>query len=148
ATANRGADHMYATFYAYEYPLVDGSEAFEPAGLSAAKARRLVELENKRALEDCGVVCRFSRGMMTRERFEALFDADFETLLDVGSRVVELERHFNNQRGFDRGDDDVPYDLPDFETALDAYYEARGWTDEGVVPDDAVPGANAGASAD
>ncbi|MFB6102661.1 MAG: aldehyde ferredoxin oxidoreductase C-terminal domain-containing protein [Haloplanus sp.] len=143
ATANRGADHMYATFYAYEYPLVDASEAFEPAGLSAAKAEKLVELENKRALEDCGVLCRFSRGMMSQARFEALFDADFDDLLDVGSRVVELERHFNNRRGFDRTDDDLPYELPDFEAALDAYYDARGWTDEGVVPDDSVTTANA-----
>jgi aldehyde:ferredoxin oxidoreductase len=139
ATANRGADHMYATFYAYEYPLVDDAEAFAPEGLSPAKARRLVELENKRALEDCGVVCRFSRGTMTEERFEALFDADFDDLLAVGGRVVELERHFNNRRGFDRADDDLPYDLPDFETALDAYYDARGWTEEGVVPDGSVP---------
>ncbi|WP_338742032.1 aldehyde ferredoxin oxidoreductase C-terminal domain-containing protein [Haloplanus salilacus] len=139
ATANRGADHMYATFYAYEYPLVDDDEAFAPEGLSPAKARRLVELENKRALEDCGVVCRFSRGTMTEERFEALFDADFDDLLAVGGRVVELERHFNNHRGFDRADDALPYDLPDFETALDAYYDARGWTDEGVVPDGSLP---------
>jgi aldehyde:ferredoxin oxidoreductase len=143
ATANRGADHMYATFYAYEYPLVDASEAFEPAGLSAAKAAKLVEQENKRALEDCGVVCRFSRGMMNADRFEKLFDADFDDLLSVGARVVELERHFNNQRGFDRSDDDLPYELPDFDAALDAYYETRGWTDEGVVPDTAVDAASA-----
>ncbi|WP_299331869.1 aldehyde ferredoxin oxidoreductase family protein [Haloplanus sp.] len=139
ATANRGADHMYATFYAYEYPLVDDAEAFAPEGLSPAKARRLVELENKRALEDCGVVCRFSRGTMTEQRFETLFDADFDDLLAVGGRVVELERHFNNRRGFDRSDDDLPYDLPNFETALDAYYDARGWTDDGVVPDGSLP---------
>jgi len=143
ATANRGGDHMYATFYAYEYPLVDASEAFEPSGLSAAKAEKLVELENKRALEDCGVVCRFSRGMMTAERFEKLFDADFGDLLEVGARVVELERHFNNQRGFDRADDTLPYDLPDFDAALDVYYERRGWTDEGVVPDDELGAASA-----
>jgi aldehyde:ferredoxin oxidoreductase len=145
ATANRGADHMYATFYAYEYPLVDASEAFEPAGLSSAKAEKLVELENKRALEDCGVLCRFSRGMMTEERFEQLFDADFDVLLDVGGRVVELERHFNNQRGFDRSDDDLPYDLPDFETALDTYYETRGWSDRGIVPENPL---ESGVSAD
>jgi len=143
ATANRGADHMYATFYAYEYPLVDASEAFEPSGLSAAKAEKLVELENKRALEDCGVVCRFSRDTMTEERFEALFETDFEDLLDVGGRVVELERHFNNQRGFDRSDDDLPYELPEFESALDTYYETRGWTEEGVVPDGTVDPASA-----
>jgi aldehyde:ferredoxin oxidoreductase len=140
ATSNRGADHMYATFYAYEYPLVDAAEAFEPAGLPRAKATKLVELENKRALEDCGVVCRFSRGTMTDARFEALFDASFEDLLSVGERVVELERHFNNQRGRDRSDDVLPYDLPGFADALDAYYDARGWSENGVVPDAAVAG--------
>jgi aldehyde:ferredoxin oxidoreductase len=151
ATANRGADHMYATFYAYEYPLVDAEEAFEPGGLSAAKAEKLVELENKRALEDCGVVCRFSRGAMTEARFEALFGAPFDELLDLGGRVVALERHFNNRRGFDRADDDLPYDLPDFEAALDAYYDARGWSASGVVPESALPGVDpgsAGAGAD
>ena len=134
ATANRGADHMYATFYAYEYPLVPRQESFDPDGLDAAKVEKLVELENTRALEDCGVVCRFSRDFMSPERFEALFDADYDALLDVGSRIVELERHFNNQRGFDRADDRLPYDIEGFEAALDDYYEARGWTEEGVVP--------------
>ncbi|MFC6989193.1 aldehyde ferredoxin oxidoreductase family protein [Haloplanus sp. GCM10025708] len=143
ATANRGADHMYSTFYAFEYPLVDKEDAFDPSGLSAAKARKLVEQENKRAFEDCGVVCRFSRGTMTDERFEALFDADFDDLLSVGARTIELERHFNNQRGFDRTDDTLPYELPDFDDALDAYYETRGWTDEGRVPETDAAGATA-----
>jgi aldehyde:ferredoxin oxidoreductase len=57
----------------------------------------------------------------------------------VGRRTVTLERHFNNQRGFDRADDrGLPYDLPDFEQALDEYYDQRGWED-GVVPETALP---------
>ena len=134
ATANRGADHMYATFYAYEYPLVSQDQAFDPDGLSTEKAEKLVELENLRAVEDCGVVCRFSRDFMTPDRFEQLFEADYESLLDVGGRVVELERHFNNQRGFSRADDRLPYEIDGLETALDTYYDTRGWTDDGVVP--------------
>ncbi len=134
ATANRGADHMYATFYQYEYPLVSKEKAMDPEGLTD-KPSLLVEAENTRALEDCGVVCRFSRDFMTRERFEGLFEADFDDLLAVGGRVVELERHFNNRRGFDRTDDDLPYDLPGFEDALDEYYAARGWNRDGTVPD-------------
>ncbi|MFB6252897.1 MAG: aldehyde ferredoxin oxidoreductase family protein [Halobellus sp.] len=146
ATANRGADHMYATFYAYEYPLVPRKDAFDPDGLSDEKAAKLVELENTRALEDCGVVCRFSRDFMTPERFEGLFGADYEDLLAVGARVVELERHFNNQRGFDRSDDRLPYDVDGFEAALDAYYDVRGWSDEGVVTE--VGGGPASTAAD
>jgi aldehyde:ferredoxin oxidoreductase len=137
ATANRGADHMYATFYAWEYPLVDKDEAFDPSGLPPEKVEVLVRQENVRALEDCGVICRFSRGEMSPERFEMLLaeeGEDFEDLLEVGAGVIELERHFNNQRGFDRADDDLPYDLPDFDAALDVYYDLRGW-DDGVVPE-------------
>jgi aldehyde:ferredoxin oxidoreductase len=139
AVANRGADHMYATFYSVEYPLVEASEALEPQG-TLGKAGELVHRENLMALNDSGVVCKFSRDYMNRERYEALFDADFEELLAVGARTVTLERHFNNQRGFAREDDRLPYDLPDFEQALDEYYDHRGWQD-GIVPDEALPEA-------
>ena len=137
AVANRGADHMYATFYSIEYPLVDKDQALPPEG-TLGKASRVVEQEDKMALCDSGVVCKFSRDFVSPDRFEALFGADFETLLDVGARTVTLERHFNNQRGFDRSDDRLPYDLPDFEAALDEYYEARGWSPDGTVPESAV----------
>ena len=147
AVANRGADHMYATFYAWEYPLVEASEAYDPSGLSEAKVETLVEQENVRALEDCGVVCRFSRGEMSPERFERLFDADWADLTDLGARVVALERHLNNERGFDRSDDRLPYDLPAFDAALDTYYDARGWSADGVAPDPTATGGG-GAPAD
>jgi aldehyde:ferredoxin oxidoreductase len=134
AVANRGADHMFTTMYAWEYPLVAQDEALEPTGLDG-KAPHVVKQENARALEDCGIVCRFSRSFMTPERFEGLFDADYDSLLAVGSKVVELERHFNNQRGFDRADDTLPYDLPAFDAALDDYYAQRDWNEDGTVPD-------------
>jgi aldehyde:ferredoxin oxidoreductase len=138
AVANRGADHMYAVFYAQEYPLVDEDDAFDPVGFEG-KPQRLVEKENQMALNDSGVVCKFSRDYMTAERYEALFGADIDDLLAVGDRIVTLERHFNNQRGFDRGDDTLPYDLDGFEAALDEYYDVRGWGDDGVVPAEVVP---------
>lgn len=138
AVSNRGADHMYATFYSVEYPLVPDDDAMDPEGFDG-KAQRLVERENLMALNDSGVVCKFSRDYMTPDRYEMLFGADFEELLDVGGRVVTLERHFNNQRGLDRNDDRLPYEdqLPGFEDALDAYYDARGWHHDGTVPESA-----------
>ncbi|WP_299237455.1 aldehyde ferredoxin oxidoreductase family protein [Natronomonas sp.] len=147
AVSNRGADHMYATFYSVEYPLVDAEEAVDPEG-TLGKADVLIERENLMALNDSGVVCKFSRDYMTPERYEALFGADFEELLEVGARTVTLERHFNNRRGFDAADDTLPYDLPDLEAGIEEYYDARGW-DDGVVPDAALPddgtaGARAG----
>ncbi|WP_152039883.1 aldehyde ferredoxin oxidoreductase family protein [Salinigranum salinum] len=147
AVANRGADHMYATFYAVEYPLVDKDQAMAPAGLDA-KPRRLIDRENHHAVLDSGVVCKFSRGFVTDERLAELLGASFDDLMAVGSRVVDLERHFNNQRGFDRADDALPYDLPGFDAALDDYYEARGWTASGTVPDARVGGSGDAAPAD
>ncbi|SEW23617.1 aldehyde ferredoxin oxidoreductase family protein [Natrinema salifodinae] len=135
ATSNRGADHMYAEFYPYEYPLVDAEDAFDKEGLEG-KPPKVVELENVNAIKDSAVVCKFSRDFMTPERISTLLDADYEDLLGVGARVVSMERHFNNQRGFDRGDDQLPYEIPDFERGLDEYYAERGWNDDGTVPEE------------
>jgi aldehyde:ferredoxin oxidoreductase len=132
AVANRGADHMYAGMLGLEY-----SGELDPEGLDG-KPEVLIEQENRAAFRDSAIVCAFSSSYVADEHLEALFDADFEDLLAVGSRVVELERHFNNRRGMDRADDRLPYELPNFEAALDEYYELRGWNDDGTVPDDAV----------
>jgi aldehyde:ferredoxin oxidoreductase len=58
--------------------------------------------------------------------------------MDLGSRIVELERHFNNQRGYDRAADTLPYDIPGLEAGLDRYYDLRDWNRDGTVPDEAI----------
>ncbi len=138
ATSNRGADHMYAEMYQLEYPLVPPDRALESAGV-AGKSERLIEQENKNAVHDSGVLCKFSYSNMTHDRYARLFDTDWDTLMDVGGRIVALERHFNNRRGFDRADDaDLPYELEGLDDELSTYYELRGWNDDGTVPEDAV----------
>jgi aldehyde:ferredoxin oxidoreductase len=134
AVANRGADHMYGEFYPYEYPLVGKDEALPPEGLDG-KPPLLVRKENRNAVLDSAVVCKFSRGVITDERLADLLDTDYDRLQEIGARIVDLERAFNNRRGFDRADDTLPYDLPEFESALDEYYDERGWTEDGRVPD-------------
>ncbi|CDK40798.1 aldehyde ferredoxin oxidoreductase family protein [Halorubrum sp. AJ67] len=136
ATANRGADHMYGEFYPYEYPLVDPDDAFDPTGLDG-KPPKLVEKENRNAVLDSAVVCKFSRGTVTDDHLAALLDADYDDLQSLGARVVELERAFNNARGFDREDDTLPYAdaISGFDAALSEYYAIRGWNDDGTVPD-------------
>ncbi|MFP8951865.1 aldehyde ferredoxin oxidoreductase family protein [Natrialbaceae archaeon A-arb3/5] len=148
ATSNRGADHMYAEFYPLEYPLVDAEKAVEKEGLEG-KPPKLVEKENLNAIKDSAVLCKFSRDFVDAERLEALLDANYEELLAIGGEVVSLERHFNNQRGLDRNDDTLPYDeqIPGFEAGLDAYYEERGWNDDGTVPNAQFEG-DSGAPAD
>ncbi|WP_336363734.1 aldehyde ferredoxin oxidoreductase family protein [Halalkalicoccus salilacus] len=139
ATANRGADHLYGSMYVYEYPLVAPDAALDPEGFEG-KPDRLVEKENHNALLDSGIVCRFSRDVVDERRLATLLDADYEQLLAVGARIVDLERRFNNERGFDRADDSLPYDLPGFEAALEEYYSVRGWADDGTVPPDRAGG--------
>ena len=142
ATSNSGADHMYSEILSAEY-----SGKLDPEGLDG-KAEFLVQSENAAAFKDSGVVCAFSSDYATEDRLAALFDADYDDLLAVGARVVELERHFNNRRGFDRSDDDLPYELPSFESALDDYYDARGWNDDGTVPESRISGGEGAVGAD
>ncbi|PCR92115.1 aldehyde ferredoxin oxidoreductase family protein [Natrinema ejinorense] len=147
ATSNRGADHMYAEFYPYEYPLVDADDAFDKSGLEG-KPPKVVELENINAIKDSAVFCKFSRDFLSEERMETLLDADYDELLALGGEVVAMERHFNNQRGFDRSDDRLPYELPEFEQGLDEYYAERGWNDDGTVPEARFESGSGAAPAD
>ena len=132
ALANRGADHMYAGMLTLEY-----RGELDPEG-TLGKAERLVQEENASAFRDTGIVCAFGSSYITADRLETLFDADYEDLMEIGARTVRLERHFNNQRGFDRDEDELPYEIPDLEAAIDEYYAARGLTDDGIVPDGAL----------
>mgnify|MGYP006275055587 FL=1 len=146
ATSNRGADHMYAEMYQLEYPLVAPDQALDSDGVEG-KSERLIEMENKNAVHDSGVLCKFAFSSMDHDRYARLFDTDWETLQEVGGRIIELERHFNNQRGFDRSDDDaLPYELEGIDEELSNYYELRGWNDDGTVPQ--TDGADSPAPAD
>lgn len=140
AVANHGADHMYSAMNIYDY-----FQADEP-GTVDGKADILPEVENQKAVNDSAVLCRFSRNYVLetwdgedhRDRYTALLDADYDELMAVGSRIVQLERHFNNQRGRDRSDDRLPYEIDGLEAGMDRYYELRGWDDDGTVPDELV----------
>ncbi|MGB9955158.1 aldehyde ferredoxin oxidoreductase family protein (plasmid) [Haloferax prahovense] len=134
AVANRGGDHMYSTTLRLEY-----NGDIEAEGLDG-KPEVVLRRENHAAFRDSAVVCAFAGGTghITEETHEALFECDYEELQDVGSRTVELERHFNNKRGMDRKADSLPYDISGIEAALDEYYELRGWNEDGTVPDDVV----------
>lgn len=137
AVANRGADHMYSVMLRVEYDGVVPREGVE------GKPEIIIECENYSAFRDSGIICAFSKegeGYVTDETFEQLFDADYEEFIEIGSRIVEMERHFNNKRGMDREDDQLPYEIPGFEAGLEEYYELRGWNDDGTVPENHFDG--------
>ncbi|WP_144904556.1 aldehyde ferredoxin oxidoreductase C-terminal domain-containing protein [Halobellus captivus] len=129
AVSNRGGDHLYAEMMGLTYGGVIEAEG------TTDKVETLVEQEDFCAFRDSGVVCAFSGQYIDEDAFEVLFDADYEELLDVGAGVVERERHFNNRRGFDRADDELPYEIPDVDAAIEAYYTARNWNADGTVPE-------------
>lgn len=139
ATSNRGADHMYSTFFAFEYPFVEKDLAIKPKGLDE-KPEKIVEQEAIRAVEDSAILCRYSREFVPLQpkRLEELLDKNYSEIVNIGEKIISLERHFNNQRGFDRSDDKLPYELPSFESALSSYYEAHGWKQNGTVPQSIV----------
>ena len=134
AVANRGGDHMYSTTLRVEY---DGE--VDPETLEG-KPELVMRRENHAAFRDSGIVCAFAGGTnhVTEETLEALFECDYEELQEVGARTVELERHFNNERGMDREADTLPYDIPGMEEAVEEYYDLRGWNPDGTVSDDVV----------
>lgn len=77
------------------------------------------------------------------------WNLDGEDLLEVGERVINLQRMFNIREGFIRSDDKLPKrmesvpefgqyadepdcGISDFDLMLDEYYQTRGWNENGV----------------
>jgi len=74
---------------------------------------------------------------------------------NVGKRIIDIERMFNNREGITRKDDTLPkkyfddpmplkiakghhIDRKEFDSLLSRYYKLRGWTNSGLVKKDRV----------
>ncbi|WP_290810728.1 aldehyde ferredoxin oxidoreductase family protein [Halovivax sp.] len=147
ATSDRGGCHQRA------WPI--GSDAFggerDPYD-TAGHAAAVVEEQDENALTFSMVSCSFTAYNYERvcEWLNVLgYDLTVEELHTIGERAWNMTRLFNVREGFSREDDAMPerftrplesggpadgnaIDDAQFETMLDDYYEARGWTDEGV----------------
>jgi aldehyde:ferredoxin oxidoreductase len=145
-TSNRGrGDHTYAW-----------TVQAEEGGLKEARdlAAYVAEGQMGKALVDSLGLCDFFTGDITAEPFLSLYRAlsgiDYspESLKACGRRIYALERRLNNAQGRDRAYDAfVPpklkrpmtrgayqgraVDETFYNTTLDAYYEAWGWTKDG-----------------
>lgn len=159
AVASRGADHLRA------FPLAPRNmtekEAIKLFGTKdvidrlkyGGKAKLVKWSEEISAVTDCLEICKFP-GMglgLTIEDMARIVTAvtgeEFsgEKLLQVGERVVNLERLYNNKMGMDRKDDRLPdrfheEPVPDGNSKgevfnenemLDEYYQIRGWDEKG-----------------
>jgi aldehyde:ferredoxin oxidoreductase len=134
-------------------------KALPPRQLDAEKARNYFILENWSSLEKALGLCYFGPAprslIQVQEVLEAVqaatgWEASLEELLQVGERATNLARIFNVREGFGRREDTLPERLftplpegplagaaispEEFEAALDALYEYKGWDPKTAAP--------------
>lgn len=151
AVGTRGADHNRSG--AYE---LDFSEEVDRLKGDLRSALGAVETENRAALIDSLILCKFARGALDdfyedcADLLSATtgFDYDAPELEEVARRIVNLRKTFNIREGWQPEDDTLPdrflsEALPSgpvagarlprarLEEMIRGYNRARGWTDEG-----------------
>ncbi len=156
ATASIGASHCYgyARQEVFGVPVPREVDRFA----EEENADIVVYNQNIRAMSEVGIVCTFAVGW---EWFLRLFSkmlvaatgvdqfGHSDYLWQVGERIINLERAFNVREGFGRLEDTLPQRMLSeplhtreaagegemvraLDKFLDRYYEARGWTPEGI----------------
>jgi aldehyde:ferredoxin oxidoreductase len=154
AVGTRGADHNRSGAYEVDFSaLANRLEGTEDAAWLA------VETEDRAALIDSLILCKFLRGV-----FENLFDESADLLHKVtgwnvtgdelqvtAQRIVTVKKMFNIREGWTRAEDTLPRrflaeglpaglapggSLPAerLRTMVGTYYIARGWTSDGLIP--------------
>lgn len=157
AVGSRGADHNRSG--AYE---VDFSTRADRLHGSPESARLAVETEDRAALIDSLILCKFLRGVFT-DLFEESavllrqvtgWDVTSAELRTAARRIVTAKKLYNLREGWTRSEDTLPRrflseGLPSgtteavlprerLEEMIQAYYAARGWTAEGQVPPEVI----------
>ena len=151
ATSNRGGCHLRAYMIPPEIlgiPVL--MDRFDPTG----KPEIVILLQNLSAFVDSLVMCRFTQLALNVPDYSKIYSAFSGTkisqddVLNIGARIYNLERAFNNREGFTRKDDSLPPRLTQepmpegpargkvvpLEQMLDQYYKLRKWTSNGEVP--------------
>jgi aldehyde:ferredoxin oxidoreductase len=154
AVGSRGADHNRSG--AYE---VDFSARADRLNGTPEAARLAVETEDRAALMDSLILCKFLRGIFTdlyTESAELLslvtgWNVHANELRTVSQRVVTAKKLYNIREGWTREEDTLPQrffseGLPSQTAAqsylprvrlrkmIQAYYTARSWDADGLVP--------------
>lgn len=152
AVGARGADHNRSG--AYE---VDFSEAVDRRDVGPEAAQLAVETEDKAAIMDSLILCKFLRGVFEdyfAETAEMLalvtgWDVTADELRDTAQRIVTAKKEFNVRAGWTPAEDTLPArmlhtPLPDdaqaalsskrLQQLIQAYNVARGWSADGYPP--------------
>jgi aldehyde:ferredoxin oxidoreductase len=151
AVGSRGADHNRSG--AYE---VDFSDAVDRRHAHPNSVHLAIETEDKAALMDSLILCKFLRGVFVDFYAEAAeilravtgWDVTSDELKQTARRIVESKKRFNILAGWTPEEDTLPERmlstaLPDDPAAslskehlqrlIQAYNVARGWTEDGYL---------------
>jgi len=154
AVGTRGADHNRSG--AYE---VDFSEAVDRRNAGVESVPLAIETENKAALMDSLILCKFLRGVFSDFYAEAAemlrlvtgWNVTDDELRATAARIVTAKKRFNIRAGWTPDEDTLPERIlnealpedaraqlsPERLAALvQAYNRARGWTTEGWLAQD------------
>ena len=151
AVGTRGADHNRSSAYEADFSGRVDRKRGGPASSSLA-----IETEDRAAVMDSLILCKFLRGVFRDFYLEAAamlqkvtgWDVSADELRRVGRRVVNARKCLNQREGWTRLEDTLPARFLSDETDLsapslsrtrlddmiDAYYSLRGWDAEGRVP--------------
>ena len=170
ATSSRGADHLRSRptlEIFFNLPLEFRQSIYgkgvpnDPTSFKG-KEKTIYFSDNIFAAIDCLGICKFichgfnSPHFVDYEWMGKLIHAasgwkvSKKDLQEVGKRVIDIERMFNNREGITRKDDTLPkryfddpspmkiakghhIDRKEFSDALSRYYKLRGWTQNGLV---------------
>jgi aldehyde:ferredoxin oxidoreductase len=160
AVGSRGADHNRSGAYEEDFRVGQDRLRADPAkGVAAART------EDKAALLDSLILCKFLRGVfddLVGEGAAMLaavtgWEVTADELGETAARIVNLRKLYNLREGWTRAEDTLPprfLEAPlaggasdgaalsraELDRMIVAYYRARGWTDEGSVPEAVVRG--------
>jgi aldehyde:ferredoxin oxidoreductase len=154
AVGSRGADHNRSGAYEADF----SSRADRLHG-SPAAAALAVDTEDRAALIDSLILCKFLRGVFTDFYAEAAdllrlvtgWNVNSDELRETARRIVTAKKLYNQREGWTRAEDTLPprflsEGLPVGDAAeatlprerltamIAAYYAARGWSQNGGVP--------------
>jgi aldehyde:ferredoxin oxidoreductase len=148
AVGNRGADHVRA--YLISPEVLGVPEKLDPQEIDS-KPQWVIIFQNLTAVIDSSGLCLFTSFSLGAPEYNAMinaatgFDMSVDEMMQVGSRIWNMERQFNLDAGIDPKDDTLPkrffeepakegpnkgkvHRLPEM---LPKFYELRGWTADG-----------------
>ncbi len=147
ATASRGACHLRATFHR---PELNGDIATDEY---RGKAARLIDYEDRLAVMDSLILCRFYRDLYPWALLCKIvylvtgLKVDKESLQQSAGEMITLVRRLNFREGMTGADDRLPprlqkrastsegdMDEKGFSYMLQDYYALRGWDKDGKPP--------------